>query len=676
MKEIILKQLILKNFKGIKNLNINFEKESEIYGANATGKTSIFDAFTWLLFDKDSNDRAQFEVKTLDENNNPIHGLDHSVEALLDVDGKEVLLRKVYKENWNKKRGEAEKLLTGHTTDYFINDVGVKKKDFNDKINEIIEETLFKLISNPIYFNDKIHWKDRRKLIMSIVGEVSKDEILSDEKFNLITKLLEDKEVDEAKKIIQAKKKKINDELNDIPVRIDETNSMIENKHNFPELEAELNVKQKELEETEIKILDESERIKEISDIKTSKYKKETELKLLQEQQKYEIYKPKTELENKLSKFEREVKSVKEDVSYIQSEQNKIRTRKNEIKNQIGIKMDQAIEIQKKNTELRKEWTEENSKTLELPHELVCPLCGQNLPEDKKHEKIEEMQNNFNLQKETRLKQITQRGLENKTAIENIYKTVDELDLEKKKYEEKLLDNEAMESEKITKMNALFIEINNLKTQIENFKPKIEESEKEIELKYEIDVLNSSIKQLSDNTVEDLKNKKNELIKIIDSIKAKLATRSIIEKAQLRIDELKVYERKLSDTLANLEGQEYLCDEFIKTKVNMLEGKINKKFKTVKFKMFNTLVNGGIEECCETLINGVPFNDANNAAKVNSGIDIINVLTQYYQVCAPIFIDNRESINDLTDTESQVISLIVSREDKELRIKNNMLEVA
>ena len=125
MNSIFLKKLIINNFKGIKELNIDFSKVTNIQGENALGKTSIFDAFTWLMFDKDSKNRTDFKIKPLDENNSTIRGLNPTVTGVLDIDGQEIKLTKTYKEKWTKKRGEAEKTFTGNETIYEINDIPV-----------------------------------------------------------------------------------------------------------------------------------------------------------------------------------------------------------------------------------------------------------------------------------------------------------------------------------------------------------------------------------------------------------------------------------------------------------------------------------------------------------------------------------------------------------------------
>ena len=156
MKKIELISLTLNNFKGIKDLTINFNSNTNIHGDNATGKTTIADSFYWLLFDKDSTDRKQFEIKTLDKNNQPLHGLDHSVTGVLSINGKKKIFQKIYKEKWVKKRGESDSQFTGHETLYYVDDIPVKKNEYEYEVTSIIDESLFKLLTNPLYFSSLI----------------------------------------------------------------------------------------------------------------------------------------------------------------------------------------------------------------------------------------------------------------------------------------------------------------------------------------------------------------------------------------------------------------------------------------------------------------------------------------------------------------------------------------
>lgn len=256
--EIRIYNLKLKNFKGIKDLEIVFDgKDTNIYGKNATGKTTVFDAFKWLFFDKDSNDKKDFNIKTLDENNNPIHYLEHEVEATLIIDGQDINFKKMFKEKWVKKRGQEQQEFSGHETSYWIDEVPIKKKDYEEKINSIIPESLFKLITDPLFFNNQMSWKERRELLMNISGSTITDENIlnSDEKFTTLKVNLEGRSIEDYSKVLAAKIKELNNDREKIPIRIDELTKTLITEHNinYEDLENEKNMCNEELQKSEQK---------------------------------------------------------------------------------------------------------------------------------------------------------------------------------------------------------------------------------------------------------------------------------------------------------------------------------------------------------------------------------------------------------------------------------------
>ena len=85
---MILKSLHMENFKGIKSLDVNFSNKTRIKGQNAVGKTTIFDAFTWLLFNKNSAGEEKFNVRPLDKDGHRIDNVEIKVVGVIDVDGK------------------------------------------------------------------------------------------------------------------------------------------------------------------------------------------------------------------------------------------------------------------------------------------------------------------------------------------------------------------------------------------------------------------------------------------------------------------------------------------------------------------------------------------------------------------------------------------------------------
>src|SRR3972149_3066745 len=143
MKKVTIKKLTLINFKGIKSLSIDFKPEGlSVFGDNETGKTTLIDSFLWNLFGKDSTDRKDFNVKTLDKNNQAIPKIDHEVTCILDIDGTILTLKRCLKEIWRKKRGSEETEFSGHETLFWADDVPLQAGEYTAKISSIIDENV------------------------------------------------------------------------------------------------------------------------------------------------------------------------------------------------------------------------------------------------------------------------------------------------------------------------------------------------------------------------------------------------------------------------------------------------------------------------------------------------------------------------------------------------------
>lgn len=642
-KEIILKSLVLKNFKGIKDLLIDLHRVTNIFGDNGTGKTTVFDAFMWLLFDKDSQDRTAFEIKTLDSNNKVLHGLDHQVTGVLGVDGRDIALTKIYKEKWTKRRGEAERELTGHETLYYIDEVPVKKSEYQGKINNIIPESLFKLISNPLYFSIIMKWQDRRKVLLDIIGDITKERIITYRSdLRALDALLVDKDIDTLKKSVQARRRKLNDDIRAIPYRIDECNNSIDTL-DFEGLELQKQSLISQIKDVEEKILDGSKINEELLQEKYKLSELKSKLKNIEFRAKEEAQKPFHELKVKLYELNNQASSRRMNAMSLESEIADYQTTINKLENDMQS--------------LRDEFSKINEEMFSISDEsFICPTCKRPLEEHDIETQRAEMEANFNLNKAKRLDEINARGKSMKDRLQSykdkVLRVTEQLELDR----EQLKTLEA-------NINEYNIKINNFNSSIDiNFNQEYQETLKQIQ------ELETKVQQPATVNNTELKSKKLQLEHELEDINRQLAHKQHNENMRLRIKELQDEEKKLAQQIAELEGQEFLCEEFVKTKVELLEGSINSKFKYVSFKLFDTQVNGGLDETCEALINGVPFSNANTASQINAGLDIINALSIHYGVQAPIFIDNRESVNQILDTGSQVINLIVSK-DKNLRVE-------
>lgn len=628
-----LLKLKLQNFKGIKNSEFDFGGiNATIYGDNATGKTTVFDSLCWLLFGKDSLDRADFEIKTL-ENGEPIHKVNHEVEAEFLNDGNSFTLKRIYREKYSSPRGGDTK-LTGHTTDYFINEVPVKEKEYKQYINDVIAEDVFKLITNPLYFNEQYSWQNRRKLLLEISGDIKDDEVInSRSELTRLAELLNGRTVDEQRKIVAAKKTAINKQLDMIPVRIDEA---LRNK----------------------------------ADITTSQTKLTTDIETLNksinelESQKATIINgfSSTEKRSKIDEIGRQLKARQSEVlSIYNSEKQRKRGEYEALLTQLKIIESEHDRYTDRAYDLEKDIGRESSRIESLCVEFdtfnaqefnkeACPTCGQPLPEDKQ----EELESAFNSKKAAKLEEL-QALIESAEKLNASYVEQREVLLVKADGLTKEIEDKTKAYETKFKEYESYLE------------PNVEDDPDYKELKAELFLL-----ELDEGEEADDK----EVARLDDEIKAVKEKRAVLETElnkytlnadiQKRVIELESQQQKLAAEKNLLDETSFLIDEFVKAKVDMLEDSINSHFKYARFKMFNVLVNGNIEECCETTYKGVPYRSMNNAARMNVGLDIINALTSYYKVNAPVFIDNAEAVTDFIKCNSQIIKLVVDADFKEL----------
>ena len=649
--------LTLKNFKGIRSFELDTHgRDVNIFGDNAVGKTTLADAFMWLLFDKDSSNRKDFQIKTLGPDGEPEHGLEHSAEAILQLeDGSQIALKKVFREKWTKKKGSATATFTGHTTDYFIDGVPVKKSEYDAKIAEIADEEIFRMLTDPRYFNEVLHWQKRRELLLEVCGDVSDEEVIASQKaLSALKDILGNRTIEQQRKIIQARLSEINKELQKIPVRIDEV------KRNLPNIDDITN--EKEL-PSDIAKLREQLRAKqeELAQAKAGGQvaEKTKELRLIEAQMMDLRNKYRQALDEKVGEKRRELSSVQHDMAELKA---KIDSHNRNIKyrtSEISV-LEERIKI------LRNNWHAENSKVFEQEQSTflsldTCPTCGQPLPKEQLLAAKEKALEQFNKAKAEKLESINAEGKQlaaRKSSLE------DEI-----KVSRETVDKMTVKLQEIEKQEAI------LKAEIEAImqgEHPVESTPEYAQMRERIMKIREDIANMQADNNTAIMAIQKEIDTLTDAIQA-------LEQAQARIDtringlkrieDLKAEERRLAAEFEDLEQQIYLTEEFIRAKVQMLEDKINSKFRMARFKLFDAQINGALAECCETTYNGVPYSNLNNGARLNIGLDIINTLADHYGFSPPVWLDNAESVTDILPTKGQQIRLIVSAADKKLRVE-------
>ena len=650
MKEIIILRLTLLNFKGIRSLTVDFdEHETNIYGANAAGKTTVFDAFRWVLFGKDCQDRKDFNIKTIGADGKPIERLPHEVTADLVVDGEQITLKKCYVEKWTKKRGSAVETFSGHAVECYYNDVPCSVKEYEAKVSEICDEQVFKLITNPLFFTSQK--KDfQRGMLISLAGNVTNQELVDENPdFADLVGMLSGKTIEELKREVASKKRKIKDGIDNIPARIDERKRDMPEAWDWSAVETNIKVHEYEIGQLDAQIADRSKAFSE-----TTKRKQEVARQL--SEVKSGITAREYKMKDALLACYNETRRAHETaVQEVASKRNERR-----VKALALPRLEKELQTLKEKREaLIAEWRTVKAEEFAEPdrNEFVCPTCKRPLEADDVDAKIEELRTAFNTDKSKRLERNKTVGIETKGAIE------------------------AKEAE-IKAINDGCFKLDNTIALIENsdayknnptepdVKPILNKDDELNELKAKAADLQMELdKEVSAPDTSDLQELKNKHQEALNADKMKLRDRETIANINKRIKELEDEYKTSQDELARLEGIEFTIQQFCKARIEHVESRINGMFKLVRFKMYEQQINGGEIETCEATVDGVPFSDLNNAMKINAGLDIINAICAANGIIAPIFIDNRESVSEILSTQSQIVNLVVDENCKTLKIQ-------
>ncbi|KAA5532692.1 AAA family ATPase [Taibaiella lutea] len=688
--KLILKSLRITNFKGISDFSIQFnEKENFVFGANGSGKTTISDAYHWLMTGKNSNDEKDFEIKPIDQSGNRSQKLDNIVEGVFEMDGEEITLKKVHSEKWKKPKGQLEDEFKGNETTYFYNGVPVNMKEYQLKISQFIPEDKLKLFSNTGYFNS-LKWNERRAVLIDMAGGVDTNALIaSNPNYSFIGEFLgQKKSFKEFKTQIAAERRKAKDELELIPSRIDEVqranNSL---QHPFERLKAEKAKLDEELSSIENAINNKNEanslQDRKIDELRKERYNLSSQAQLISDALKTSISAKYNSPDETKMKFEQEIKTdvqlvddANKDLIYlnqrIESGNAKIDTCNKDIKS-----LNESI------ADYRSRWIELNGKTITFDEkEFCCPTCKRGYEESDIAIKKQELIETFNITKKQSLDSFVEKSDAEKDKLKAETDKLSE-------YNEAitLIKKDIVEKEKEVSDIKLRISNNQNTLQAHLNKPKEDRQSPDEVLNEALDkneeykILTAKVHEIDaelaefkpvDNSVLIIR--KNEIRASLEVISKDLQNEVLIKNNLLRIEELKAQEKILSQQVADLEKKEFYMLQFSLKQMDEVENIVNKMFSYVSFKMFRTQINGEIDEDCECLVNGKPIHGGavNTASIINAGVDIINTLSKHYNIYAPMFIDGRESVTELIDTVTQIINLIVSPAHEKLTITESV----
>ena len=675
--KITIKSIHIENFKGINMLDVNFSVKTKISGQNAVGKTTIFDAFTWLLFNKNSAGEEKFNVRPLDKDGNRIDNVEIKVVAIMDVDGKEVELSKVQKQNWVKKRGTNTVSLQGHPNSYEIAGYPKSEAEFKEYVSGIAQsEEMFKMLTNPQYFSS-LKWKDQRDILMKLVSDVSDVELAqTDAKYvPLLGELEKAPSTDDirakfSKALSEWKKKQA-----EIPVRIDEAEKS----------KIDVDVAEQELAKADlVRRIAECDKKMEnagsaLGDLRSKEMQLQFDMSGIAQTMNRELY-------NRRSNIDADLCGCKNEMDHFKAT---ISLKEKQIADNAKAIADADAERKKLgeqyNAEKAKAFDEtpylfDESKWIFDESTTVCSLCGQKLPADKIEQlkadfeerktkakadakrKLNDSKSDFITQKESNLEEIKAYGFAKKNLIEELTKKNADLQMEidsLKKQEQGTLTNK----EELCKLLSEIPE-----------EADYSQNEEYVKLKAEHDKILADIAKLesegADKVVTDLKAEKADLQSQLDEVNNVIAQAANNVAIDDRIETLRDEQKEIGQKVADQEQMLYLLEEFIRFKLNKVSESINSHFKTVNFKLFEMQLNGGMKDCCECTVNGVPYSTLNSGHRIVAGLDIIRSLSELYGVSVPIFVDNAESLNDFNvpDMDAQLILLSVSA-DKQLKVE-------
>lgn len=639
MTEIKIISLELCNFKCHKHLKLDFNgRNVKISGDNATGKTSVYDSLMWTLFDKNSvgDGGKAIEVKPLGSDGNVLdHDALTSVDVVFSVNGEELTLRRTYREKWETKRGSSEAVYTGNVSEYYVDSVPVKRNAFQDKVNELVDEETFRLLTSTSYFASQLSWQERRAVLFRVAGVLDDADILAtNDKFLPLVENMGRLSLEDYKKKLLSEKKGLVGARTEIPARISECEKTIADvkQLDFAQAKAEyaaMQAKQETVAEQIVALENNSAADQKRLDIR------EAQMELSQ-----------LESENKAYRASQtagapNVKELQRNVTALNVKlESKART--------LAAAQDSLPGYEEQINASRKRWIALNG---EIFSGGSCPTCGQDLPAAQR----KAAEDAFEAQKKALLREIEQAANGYKEAKADAEKRIAELKAE-------VIEQEQAFANAVKQLEAAA-----------NVEPvDMEDYAKNAHfLQLRINALSGELADILNETAsvrEKLRREKDELSAQMAEQSAVINKESLLEYSRNRVEQLREDAKKTAEKLEAIERMLFLIDSYTRYKVSFVEDTINSMFRIARFRLFRSQANGGVEDRCDVVLNGVDYININNGAKINLGIDIINTLSEAYGVSVPLFVDNAESVTKLEASSSQIIRLVVSENDKELRI--------
>lgn len=636
--KIELKSLDLVHFKCFPKLHLDFhEGVNSLFGANAAGKTSVYDALTWLLFDKDSAGHSRPAVKPT----GAPAGTMPEVTVMLTVDGEPIKLRKVLREKWEKPRGSSIERYAGDTRDYYIDDVPLAENAYKRRIAELIDERQFKLLTDVWAVTKGMHWKDRRTLLAEICGLPEDKQLLSTApQFAELAEKVGRRTVDEYKSVLMKQRKDMNANLNTLPVRVDECSRMVSELESLDIAAAHSESDRLQAERERVQ----GELVKLTNNTLAAQARNERDALQVQLRE--------LEAENAAHLASQRV-PVEDETPALTAALDRAKREADRLTRTIAQERDLVLNGETRLDDYRARWRATDAEVFTDEH---CPTCGQVFPAERLAESRAAFAEHQKQRKDALLE-------DSKMVKQGIAAAKD-----------RLLTAE-------TALKTAQDELQKAQIALDSYTPPVEVVPENLpdydRRKGAILTLIADADKRIDRLNSDTEQERRRLETALSAVTAeKLTHDAVLAKEQTladtrrRIAALQAEQRTAAAEMEQMDRLIAMCEEFTRYRVQAITESVNSRFRLTRWRLFTELVNGGLVDCCEPMdSNGTAFEGTNNAMKINIGMDIIDTLSGFYGVRVPLFVDNAESVTHLQEIGSQVVRLVVSEQDKELRIE-------
>lgn len=572
---IEIRSMDISNFKGIHSLHLDFHSGvNTLYGDNATGKTTVYDALTWLLFGKDSHGNSTFSIKPT----GAASGVMPEVTAVLSVNGETLTLRKTLRERWEKHRGSAESRFAGNTTDYFVDDVPRKEGEYKRIITGYIDEAQFKLLTSVYAFARDMHWKDRRALLSEICGLPDDASLLSSApQFSELAEAVGRRTVDDYKAALMAQRKGANASLNTLPVRIDERERMVRELAGLPFEQARRTAEALQNDRARVQ---------------TDLAKLDGDSLIVQAENERDA------LNNQLRELENE-NHAHRDSQYVPVEDETANLMHADEQAQEALGQAKRIQsdLQQRITGGNARLDDYRARWRAIDKEQftggTCPTCGQTLPAAE----LEAAKKRFETSKQDRKNGLLEDSKLLKADIASMQTRLQEVETSLPGLQA-AADQAAHALADYTPPAAPVIEdLPDYARRKEAITRSIDDCNRRIERlrtdkQAERDRLESEYKTITSRILEN---------------DATLAKEQTLVDTRRRVTELQDEQRRAAAEVEEMDRMIELCEEFARFRVQSVEQSVNSKFRLARFRLFTEQINGGLADCCDVVVDGVPY---------------------------------------------------------------------